>query len=66
MATRRKAEDENVGGSVEETPGITSGRTRQERRIGSGNMRAGQGARQREVDERPTGKTRSTKRPSSR
>ncbi|MFL6583776.1 MAG: hypothetical protein ACJ8KU_04595 [Chthoniobacterales bacterium] len=66
MATRKKSGRENVAGSVENAPGLTSGRTTQERRIGSGNLRSGQGARQREVDARPTGRTRTTKRPSSR
>jgi hypothetical protein len=37
----RRGAEENPGGSVKETPGITSGRQRQERRTGSGNMRKG-------------------------
>jgi hypothetical protein len=63
---KKKNSRENVGRSVEEAVGITAGRTTQERRVGSGDVRAGQGARQRKVDNRGTGRTRSTKRPSTR
>ncbi len=62
----KKSTRENVGRSVEQAHGVTAGRTTQERRIGSGNARVGQGARQRDVASRPAGKTRSVKRPSSR
>jgi hypothetical protein len=62
MAARKRSGEDNVGNSVEETQGITTGRRAQERRIGAGNSRQGTGKLQAEVDARPTKKTRSTKR----
>ena len=43
MRTKRKKSnvEPDPGGSVQVTPGITGGRTKKERRVGSGNVRKG-------------------------
>ena len=41
MAKQKRKEVENADGSVKQSPGITAGRTAQERRVGSGNVRRG-------------------------
>jgi hypothetical protein len=67
MATKTKKQGrENVRGSVTQQDGFTNGRRRQEKRIGSGNTRSGQARSETEVKARATGRTRTTKRPSSR
>jgi hypothetical protein len=67
MTTKTKKQGlENAGGSVTQRDGLTTGRTRQEKRIGSGNARSGQARREIEVNARSTGRSRTTKRPASR
>jgi hypothetical protein len=67
MTTKTKKQGlENVGGSVTQRDGLTTGRTRQEKLIGSGNARSGQAQREIEVNSRSTGRSRTTKRPASR
>lgn len=62
----RNPEPENVGESVEEAEGFTTGRTTQERRIGSGNFRTGHSELEREVDAMPKNRAPSAKRRSKR
>jgi hypothetical protein len=45
--------EENVGDSVQQSDGITAGRTEQERRISGGNVRSGSGKLEREVEKMP-------------
>jgi hypothetical protein len=66
MATKKSSGRENVGRSVEQAHGVTAGRTTQERRIGSGNVRSGGAAALKKTGASSTSKTRSTTRPSIR
>lgn len=57
MATTKRAkkgeEEENLGGSVRQSPGMTTGRQEKERRIGSGNARAGSVENQKRAERSP-------------
>ena len=41
MARRKTETRENIAHSTKESPGYTGGRTRSEKRVGSGNVRSG-------------------------
>jgi hypothetical protein len=54
--------NENVGDSVQQSDGLTTGRRRQEKRVASGNTRRGQAATEKEVSGSAKRKSASKKR----
>jgi hypothetical protein len=62
----KKTERENVAGSVQQSPGRTGGRTRQEKRVGSGNTRREQAPSEDKINRPASSRPSSTKNPSSR